>query len=77
MGEPDYKELYKAEVVYKETILAKEIEKLEGKIAAHNEECIRACELARNSSHMGCDPRYGPDKRRTCPECPRGWMIEG
>ena len=62
-----------------EQVVAKlqaENEQLESKIKKHNEACIRVCEITRNDSHMGCDPRYGPDKRRTCPECPRDWMIE-
>lgn len=53
-----------------------ELIKSKTKIDDHNNECVRVCELNRNGSHMACDPRYGPDKRRTCPDCPRDWMIE-
>ena len=52
------------------------IAELEAAINRHNTECAEMCDLRRNDEHVGCDPRYGPDKRRTCPDCPRDWIIE-
>ena len=56
--------------------LHREIADLQSLIMNHNKECVRVCDLTRKGSHMSCYPRYGPDKRRTCPECPRDWMID-
>jgi hypothetical protein len=42
-------------------------------IAEHNDRCVWCCNHAREKGH--CDPRYNPNVK-SCPDCPRDWMIE-